>query len=147
MDNEIIRNSVLTGYDIRLSLCTDTGITVPCSHVYSIASGSVIQLDRYYDCYVISVQYNEHVVFRYTNMRNVNVRFGQIIPTGYDLGIPDEELHFEFASTEYSPYPVRISGLDFYKHNPYVVFTHSETLGEPGFLDEFSEESAHQTVF
>lgn len=125
-----------------------TGIDIIADKVYAISSGVVIELDEGTDGrYTITIQYNKDIVLRYMNLKSVYVRFGQIIPNGTLLGTADKYLHFEYATTSYSLWAVRISDLQFYKHDPYFIAIGDIVLPDSGLTDYDPYAIAHQTVF
>lgn len=97
-----------------------TGIDISSKSAYSIVDGVVIQIGQDYQSYSVTVQYDSDNIFRYKNLKSVNVNEGQVIHQSDLVGTCIKFFHFEYASRERSGsiWPVRIGEVTYYKHNP-----------------------------
>ena len=139
---------ILQQWDVSDPNSYHTGIDIDAIQVYSISSGVVIESDIDIDNrYVVTVQYNKDTILRYMHLQSMHVVLGQVITVNTSIGIADKFLHFEYATTTYSNWPVRIGDLNYYKHDPYFVAIGDVPLPDSGLTDYDPYATAHQTIF
>lgn len=139
---------IIQQWDVSDPCSYHTGIDMHAYNIYSISSGVVIECDMDSDnIYVVTVQYDIDTVLRYMHMDSVQVEFGQILKDQTCIGKADNYVHFEYATRTPSDWPVRISDLNFYKHDPYPVLAGYILLPDSGYTDYDPYAVAHQTIF
>lgn len=97
-----------------------TGLDLYTNQVYSFASGIVISIGKNKSHYAVTVQYDAQASLRYLHLRTVSIGVGQIVQQGFNLGMADRYVHFEYITKnrDDSLWPVRIGTETYYKHNP-----------------------------
>ena len=96
----------------------NTGIDVCGTNVYSYSNGVVLAVGKDKGKYAVTVQYDVFSVLRYTNLKDVSVRAGDMIQVGYKIGAAHNYVHFEYATKDQSNWPVRVGTETYYKQNP-----------------------------
>lgn len=128
-DTNIVRE-----YDITNTRDIHTGIDVEAQQVHVVFAGVIIQVNRGEDnLYSIIEQYDSYTYVRYSHLKDVCLRMGQVVTTGELLGTASDFVHFEYL-TRIEPtdadfkFPVRIGSITCYKIDPTDIATGSVTL-------------------
>lgn len=97
-----------------------TGLDLYANQVYSFTSGVVTSIGKDKSHYAVTVQYDAQTSLRYLHLKTVSIGAGQIVQQGFNIGIADKYVHFEYVTKnkEDSLWPVRIGTETYYKHNP-----------------------------
>lgn len=101
-----------------------TGCLINIDNVYSICSGTVIDIgkDDKNDLYSVTVEYNYQTWVRYCLLKSYNVKLGEKIVTTNKIGNAyKNKLRFEYCTVEQSNFPIRVSTRQLYKHDPTPV--------------------------
>lgn len=114
-----------------------SGVDISATDVYSICEGVVIEVGRNTDGKVVTIQYNASICVRYCHLQSTDLRLGEAITSGSKIGIADDFVHFEFANNQQleSFWAIRISDLQYYKHNPIQYADGTLTLVDGGRSD------------
>lgn len=85
--------------------------------VYSISSGVVVWISKPIDSVIIQFDFEQ--CFRYSNLRAVGVKLGDIVQAGEVIGVASKYVNFEYltATQRGSIWPVYIGDCTFYKQD------------------------------
>ena len=107
-----------------------SGIDILADSVYSICEGVVVfvgsSLDR---TYVVNVQIDSNQFIRYYNLKSEAVSPNQVLKKGDKIGVANKVVRVEYCTKEPSgSNPVRIGTSEYYKHDPYPIFSGQQQL-------------------
>lgn len=99
-----------------------TGIDIAGTRVYSYSQGVVLSVGIQGEKMVVAIQFDARTLFRYCNLRSVDVSAGDIVEAGERIGLCKDHVHFEYCTTsEKSLFPVRIGEITYFKQDPMPV--------------------------
>lgn len=108
-----------------------TGAILKINDVFSISPGTVVDVgkDSSTGLYVITVQYQADMWFRYCNLSRVDVTLNQLLMSGSRIGVAFRgEMRFEYCNLTPSRYVNRIANITTYKQDPMTILSGTEVL-------------------
>lgn len=117
-------SKVLKSYIIDDKKEYHTGIDLEASEVYCPCCGVVIQACQVDDHQSVVVQYSGNISLRFTHLREVCVKPGELVDFNQVIGTADKYVHFEYLTSEQNTPSFRVyvaQGLALYKHDPRLV--------------------------
>ena len=113
-----------------------TGVDLKSSNVYSMCPGVVSIVNTMPDSKLLSVviQFDATNCIIYSNIVNSMVDVGQIVSTYQQIGTCKDFVHFEYANTVPSRWPVRVGAQTFFKHDPtqLLIYGYDSIISYPG---------------
>ena len=132
-------SEVKTEYNVWDTKSWCDGTEIYADKVYSPCKGIVIQEIKDSNFWSITVQYSEHIALRFSHMKDLDVRPGEVIETLRLLGHADKYVHFEYLTIEDPGLGRMVTfppNLVFYKHDPRLVLDHNIIFDETGYCTE-----------
>lgn len=100
-----------------------SGIILSAKECYSICPGKVVSVKKDEYTWAVSVLVNDNQVVRYVGLSQVYANENDYVYISDMIGIAKNNFRFEYCTREEGRWPVRISGVTFYKHNPEEIVT------------------------
>lgn len=103
-----------------------TGTLISANNVYSICSGTVINVgkDNKNNLYSVSVEYEYAIWIRYCMLKSVNVKVGDEVDRGDKIGNAyNNALRVEYCTDEESDFPFRCGEWELYKQDPMIILS------------------------
>ena len=126
------RTRIIKKYNIS-NKSIHTGVDITADTVYNYISGVVLYVGQTNKCYTVAVQYNYNICFTYSNLKDVYVRPGELVPSGVEIGKCDKFVHFECAKSDSSnkQFPVRYGTQTYYKVDSTDYLYNGKLLQDP----------------
>lgn len=112
-------------------LCS--GVDIAGSDVFSLCPGTVVILMYKNYKYTVTIRYDDSHYVTYSELIDCEVKLNSFVDEGQRVGACKSLLHFEYANSTESRWPVRIGKVDAYKHDPTDLLT--------GYKDIFQSQS------
>ena len=101
-----------------------TGVQLQAKRVFSYSQGVVVSIGVQADKFFVTIQFDAYTLFRYCDLRSVDVSISDIVQAGDLIGTASGKFRFEYCtSKEQSIFPVRIGKSTYYKQDPEQVFS------------------------
>lgn len=116
-----------------------TGVDITADTVYNYISGVVLYVGHSDKTHMtVAVQYNYNICFIYSNLIDVYVRPGELLPSGVEIGNCNKFVHFECAkmSATNKHFPVRYGTQTYYKVDPTEYLYNGKLLQDPNSIYE-----------
>lgn len=106
------------GFHTGIDICADT--------VYSLLPGNILNIGTDGKFYAVTIQYNGKILLRYLHLDTISIYVGQIVQSGFQVGIAHKFVHFELITSDRnnSNLPVRINTETYYKQNPFEIYNY-----------------------
>lgn len=109
------------------------GCLIQAYSVFSICNGTILSVDRSAktNLWCVTVNAGVNCWVRYAGLSSTGVLSGQTIKKGDFVGYGNNGcMQLEYCTAEPSHYPVRLSGIQLYKHDPTpIIFSKIDILG------------------
>ena len=111
-----------------------TGTLISADEVFSICSGTVIDIgrDSKNNLYSVSVEYEYATWIRYCLLESVSVIVGDILSRGAEIGKAYKgEMRLEYCTDDESEFPFRSGNIELYKQDPIIILSGDIDLPDP----------------
>ena len=118
-----------------------TGIDLYADTIYAPCKGVIIQSCMYESNLSIVLQYSEHISLRFSNLKEVFIKPGQLITTNMPLGLADKYVHFEYLTVEPTDlnYTIKIPpNYTLWKHDPRLILNKNIIFDESDFKNSMT---------